>query len=298
MRLVILGAGAIGGVIAGHLARAKREVIAIARGAHLAAIEAHGLRVETPDGAFIAPLQAVATLTEWRDDDVLIGAVKTQDLAAALRATNAPPSVPIVTMTNGIEGERIALRYARTVYGGCIMMPATYLTPGIVQVFAAPTPGLLDIGRYPDGNGDHADEIAGELNVAGFSSEVRANIMRWKRGKLLMNLMNGAEAIAGTPAARTGPRADQAIAEARAVYAAAGLSCISEREDAERRKALAYKPVNGQLRAGGSTWQSLQRGLSLETDYFNGEIVMLGRLHGVPTPVNEALQLEAAAATR
>jgi 2-dehydropantoate 2-reductase len=295
MRLVILGAGAIGGVIAGHLARAKREVIAIARGAHLAAIQANGLRVETPDGAFVAPLQAVAKLTEWRADDVLIVAVKTQDLAAALRETNAPPSVPIVTMTNGVEGERIALRYARVVYGGCIMMPATYLIPGTVQVYATPTPGLLDIGRYPDGTGDHADEIAGELNVAGFSSEVRTNIMRWKRGKLLLNLMNGAEAIAG-PSARTGPRADQAIAEARAVYAAANLSCIGESEDAARRKALVYKPVNGQLRAGGSTWQSLQRGLSLETDYFNGEIVMLGRLHGVPTPINEALQLEAAAA--
>jgi 2-dehydropantoate 2-reductase len=49
--------------------------------------------------------------------------------------------------------------------------------------------------------------------------------------------------------------------------------------------------VNGQMRGGGSTWQSIERGLpSVETDYLNGEIVRLGRLYGVPTPVNTAIQ--------
>ena len=55
----------------------------------------------------------------------------------------------------------------------------------------------------------------------------------------------------------------------------------------------------GSLRAGGSTWQSLARGATaLETDYLNGEITYLGRLHGVPTPVNEALQRLAAEGAR
>ena len=45
------------------------------------------------------------------------------------------------------------------------------------------------------------------------------------------------------------------------------------------------RPVNGEFRGGGSSWQSLARGTrSIETDYLNGEIVMLGALHGVPTP--------------
>ena len=49
-------------------------------------------------------------------------------------------------------------------------------------------------------------------------------------------------------------------------------------------------PIDGQRRPGGSTWQSLARGRPVEVDYLNGEIVLLGRLHGVPTPVNELLQ--------
>jgi 2-dehydropantoate 2-reductase len=51
------------------------------------------------------------------------------------------------------------------------------------------------------------------------------------------------------------------------------------------------QPVDGQMRGGGSSWQSLARGTrSIEADYLNGEIVMLGRRHGVPTPVNALMQ--------
>ena len=57
-------------------------------------------------------------------------------------------------------------------------------------------------------------------------------------------------------------------------------------------------PIDGQDRGGGSTWQSLARGGAVEADYLNGEIVLLGRLHGVPTPVNELLQRAANAAAR
>jgi 2-dehydropantoate 2-reductase len=50
------------------------------------------------------------------------------------------------------------------------------------------------------------------------------------------------------------------------------------------------QPIEGVTKPGSSSWQSLARGTgSLETDYLNGEFVLLGRLHGVPTPVNEAL---------
>ncbi|NVB79244.1 MAG: NAD(P)-binding domain-containing protein [Kofleriaceae bacterium] len=298
MRLVILGAGAIGGVVCGRLARAKRDVVLIARGAHLDAIRERGLRVESPDETFVVKPAVTDRFTDWRTGDVVLLAVKTQDAAAALRELAAPPDVPIVCLTNGVEAERIALRHARDVYGGCVMMPATYMSPGIVQVWASPIPGAIDVGRYPDGLGDVADEVAGELTVAGFASEVRTHIMKWKRGKLLSNLANGAEALCG-PAARRSIVAERARAEARACFAAAGLSVTTEAEDASRRTGFESKPIGDARRDGGSTWQSLARGAStLETDYLNGEIAMLGRLHGVPTPVNELLQRLAAEAAR
>ena len=65
------------------------------------------------------------------------------------------------------------------------------------------------------------------------------------------------------------------------------------------RRGLTVGEISGATRRGGSTWQSLARGArELECDYLNGEIVLLGRLHGVPTPVNELLQQLAAEASR
>ena len=300
MRLVILGIGAIGGVIGGLLARAKRDVVLLARGAQLDAIRAGGLRVESPDATFTVHPE-IADVRErfaWRAGDVLALAVKTQDAAAALRQIAMPRHVPILCLTNGVEAERIALRHVDQVYGGCVKMPATYLTPGVVQVWAAPVFGLIDVGRYPDGAGDLADEIAGELIASGFMSLVRPQIMKWKRAKLISNLANGAEALSG-PEARKSDVADQARTEARACFSAAGLSCATEAEDQASREGYQSKPIAGATRSGGSTWQSLARGATeLETDYLNGEIALLGRIHGVPTPVNNALQELAAEAVR
>ena len=60
---------------------------------------------------------------------------------------------------------------------------------------------------------------------------------------------------------------------------------------ARRSDALRLAPVAGKPRGGGSTWQSIARGAgSVETDYLNGEVALLGRLHNIPTPANEALQ--------
>jgi 2-dehydropantoate 2-reductase len=179
-----------------------------------------------------------------------------------------------------------------------VMMPSTYLTAGLVQAWASPVPGALDLGRYPDGTGEHAAAIAGELRAAGFASEVRPDVMKWKRGKLIANLANAAEALAG-PAARRSEIVERARAEGRACLEAAGLSCTTEAADAAHRAPYESRPIAGAKRGGGSTWQSLARGASsLETDYLNGEIALLGRLHGVPTPVNAALQHLAAAAAR
>lgn len=300
MRLVILGAGAIGGVVGGLLAHAKRDVLVLARGAHLEAIRRDGLRVEGPEQTFTVqvPVADSSDAVDWRADDIVLLATKTQDAAIALHELAPPPHVPVVCLTNGVEAERIALRQVRHVYGGYVAMPATYLSPGVVQAWASPVPGVIDLGAYPDGLGEHAHEIAGELGAAGFTCEVRGNIMKWKRGKLLSNLANGAEALCG-PTARNSKLATRARAEARECFSAAGLSCTIDAEDAARRAGYQSRPIAGETRAGGSTWQSLVRGATrLETDYLNGEIALLGRLHGVPTPVNEALQALAAEAAR
>ncbi len=295
MRFVIFGAGAIGGVVGGRLAEHGHAVVLIARGAHSAAIRERGLRLESPDAVATIDVSVVdhPRQIDWTTDDVVLLAVKTQDTLAALGdlAAVAPAGVPVVCMQNGVESERLALRWFARVYGVCVMCPTTYLTPGVVQAWSSPTTGILDVGRCPAGVDDVAEAIASAFRASTFCSEVRHDIMRWKYGKLLMNLGNAVEAICG-PAARSGPIGTLARREGGACLDAAGIDYVAEAEDTARRGDILHLgSIAGQKRQGGSSWQSLQRQAhSIEADYLNGEVVRLGRLHAVATPVNELLQ--------
>ncbi|NEE00549.1 ketopantoate reductase family protein [Phytoactinopolyspora halotolerans] len=295
MRYVIYGAGAIGGVLGARLFSAGFDATVIARGPHLEAIRRNGLRVDSPDGTETVPVPAVAAPDDVgiAAGDVVILAMKTQDTGAALAALrdSADPATAIVCLQNGVENERMALRSFEHVYGVCVMFPATHTEPGVVQSQSTPIPGLLDIGRYPHGADDTAEQVAAAFRKASFVSEVREDIMRWKYRKLMMNLTNAVQALCGT-GEEARPLVERIRAEGLACLQAAGIDVASEAEETARRgDLLQVRPVAGQTRTGGSSWQSLHRGTgAIEADYLNGEIVLLGRIHGVPTPANEAVR--------
>jgi 2-dehydropantoate 2-reductase len=115
--------------------------------------------------------------------------------------------------------------------------------------------------------------------------------MRWKYRKLIMNLGNAVEALIA-PGAEQDEIAERAEQEGEDCLAVAGIDVASRDEDRERRADLMrIRPIAGRERGGGSSWQSLVRGAgTIEADCLNGEIVLLGRLHGFPTPVNETLR--------
>jgi 2-dehydropantoate 2-reductase len=192
----------------------------------------------------------------------------------------------VVCAQNGVDNERLALRLFERVYGMCVMLPASHLSPGVVEVSSSPVSGILDLGRYPAGVDDVASSVAADLSASTFSSVPEPLVMRRKYAKLLMNLGNALEAACGA-SARSSALGVAARAEAVACFEAAGIDYASDEEDRARRGSL-LTPVG---RQGSSSWQSLARGTgSIEADYLNGEIVLLGRLWGVATPVNALLQ--------
>jgi 2-dehydropantoate 2-reductase len=295
MRFVVYGAGAVGGVIGARLHEHGHEVALIARGRHLEAIRDSGLRIESPDGAVTLRIPAVEHPAELELSEraVVLLAVKSQDTGAALDelVASAPPGVAVACAQNGVENERAALRVFERVYGMHVMLPAAHLEPGVVEASSSPVTGMLDLGRYPRGADETAREIAAALGRSTFDSEARADIMRWKYRKLIMNLGNAVEAVL-EPGPEAGEIERRARAEGESVLQAAAIDVASREEDrARRRGLLQVRPIAGRERGGGSTWQSLARGAATtEADYLNGEIVLLGRLHGVATPVNLELQ--------
>ncbi|MFI7409430.1 ketopantoate reductase family protein [Streptomyces sp. NPDC049627] len=305
MRYIIIGAGAVGGVIGGRLAGSGHEVVLVARGAHYQALRDSGLRLRVPEGELTHRLPVVdgpAALGELRPDDVLVLAVKTQDSVAALQTWapipvagggTAAERLPLFCAQNGVESQRLALRLFRRVYGVCVWLPSTYVEPGVVSAAGSPLTGILHLGRHPHGTDETAHHVAADLEKSSFEAPVVADVARWQYAKLLGNLANALEAVTGPLVGEESLALLRRVrAEGEAVLDAAGIAYASaEEQQAVRGDKVTLVPLDGVPRGGGSSWQSLTRGTgTIEADYLNGEIALLGRLNGVPTPLNELLQ--------
>jgi 2-dehydropantoate 2-reductase len=177
MRFIVFGAGAVGGVIGGRLTQHGHDVVLIGRPEQCRTVTERGLTIESPDSTSTIDVKIVESPKDiqWTPDDVVFLTMKTQDTLVALQglAAVAPLYVPIVCVQNAVENERLAQRWFQRVYGICVMCPTEFLVSGVVRAWSSPVTGILDI-------------------------------MRWKYGKLLMNLGNAAEALCG-PSARSSP---------------------------------------------------------------------------------------------
>jgi 2-dehydropantoate 2-reductase len=322
VRYVVVGAGAIGGTVAARLAQHSpvHPPLLVARGATADTIERSGYRLRSPDDDVTVRVDVARSPAEarLRADDVLVLATKTHQAPAALQtwvdapvvAADAGPDtppvgtagelLPVVALTNGVAAERMALRLFERVLGACVWLPATHLVAGETAVRIAPHSGTFIVGAYPPGaprpsdDADRAvlDTLADDWGASTFTVHVVDDVLRWKHRKLLQNLANALQALAG-PDAHIAPLAGRLVAEAEAVYRASGITWATDaEEDAWRGDVFDVRPVPGMPEVvGGSSWQSVARGDgSIETDYLNGEIALLARLAGVPAPLNATVQ--------
>lgn len=293
MTIIIYGVGAIGGTIAARLALSGAPVTGIARGRQLEAIRENGLLLRTPSGDERVRFPCYADPAEMpiAPQDMIVLAMKGQDTGPALarlRDAGAGEQA-IFCAQNGVANERAALRLFPNVYGVMVVMPSTYVTAGEVVAFGAPKAGIFDVGRFPSGLDEPAHRLVDALNQAGFAAFAKHEVMQSKYGKLLMNLGNVIDAAYGE-AARQSPIAAAARREGAAVLKAAGIQFAQTEEDPRRQTLMTMQPIEGAARVGSSSAQSLARGAgSIETDWLNGEIVLLGRLNGVPVPINSWL---------
>ncbi len=338
MRYVFVGAGAVGSALGGLLAHTGgADVLLVARGDHARAVLDTGLDVRCPDTAFTVRVDVVTTpeQVDLTVDDVLVLTTKTQQAEVALaewadvpvrgRAGNtagrAADVLPVLVAANGVAAEHIALRYFSRVFAVCVWFPTVMIEPGRVIVRGAPSRGVFHIGRYPDSavdssahgsggtgidTGNDADsellaDIAVDWGRAGCLVRRPSAIMQWKYRKLLSNLGNVLQALLGD-ASTVADIQQAADEEAQAVLGAANIAVVSD-EEAQvgwQPPGLSFLPVAGEpTQLGGSSWQSLVRGTgTIETDFINGEIVLIARQNRTTAPVNACLTALARRAAR
>ena len=293
MRYIIYGAGGIGSIMGGHLARTGHDVILIGRPGHVSVINNNGLRLITPTGTHVLRIPAVTSPSQidFATGDVIFLCMKGQDTELALKdLKKVAEDMPVFCFQNGVRNEEIAIRYFSGVYGIMVQVGAVYLTDGEVIARRDP-PGWYIIGRYPEGTDELTEAVAEELRTAGYFIRTTVDIMPYKWGKLIGNLNNAVGAITNGDRESMRPIYNAVFQEAQAIVQKAGIKWISQ-EQVTRDWPEITAPLHGQLNteAQSSTWQSLARHQgNVETEFLNGEIVRVAKKHGLQAPINEKL---------
>lgn len=306
MRVAVIGAGAVGGLLAALLDRAGHDVEVTARGEHLAAIQASGIALDGGYGAHTARVVAGETLRARPELAIL--ATKGQDAEAALRANaGVLEGVPLLVVQNGLGGIRVAGDVLPTspLVGGLALFATSYLSPGRITVTAA-LPIVL--GGAPGTDAGVVERFAALLRGA-LPVEVVESLEGAQWTKLLINHVNALPAITGLSVQQT--VADPALLRVLAASLRetvrianrlgirfSGLQGIpgwilpwlgrGPLGIAARLPRLLAKRM-GDVPNPASTLQSIRRGQLTEIDFLNGAVVRVAGEHGMSAPINAAL---------
>ena len=307
-RYIIFGAGAVGSTIGGLLIRAGFEAVLIARPAYAEALR-RGIRIEQDGEEITFTADAVTAAGDLKPTsrDIVLITTKSQVTTEAVGDLFSVygRSIPVVCLQNGVRNEEIAAKRFDNVYAGLVFLSAVQLKPDLITL---PAGRVLAFGRYPAGLDATAQQIAADLTSAGLEAMASAYVMDMKWGKLVANLNNATHAIVGfwLELALSDAEMRRLMLAVReeglTVLKAAGIaveppegepSPIRIRNMTEALRQPPKPDVNAYgsgHRTYPSTWQDLYLGRrSNEVDFFNGEIVELGKKIGVPTPYNSTL---------
>lgn len=290
MRIVVVGAGAVGSLFGALLQSAGNDVTVVGRPAHVAAIVAHGLQVEgRTSGTF--QLHAVAELPPRVAADMALLTVKTFDLesAASVFGRAVPAPIPVVALENGLGVESLveaALGAAgwptpgQWIVRGINSVPASFLLPGVVRHSGEGEVVLTDYatGRY-------AEKVAEAFRAASIPARVDPDRERVVWRKVLVNAaINPVTADHGIPNGRLllDPYRGQALQlldEALSVAQAEGVRFT----DTDAQKEL-WRVVRATSDNRSSMLQDLDRGRRTEIDAISGAILQLGERRGLSLP--------------
>jgi len=295
MRIAVVGAGSLGGLYGGRLARHGLDVTFIARGATLAALRNSGLTVRSrTQGDFTVPVTATDDPAGIGEADLVLLATKTYDLQNAVEAVRpiVGASTVVLTLQNGIEAAHqvdsiLGRRHALT---GVAYVNAAVEEPAVIRRITEAV-DFIALGEPDGGKSNRVEQVASCLGDAGVETRTPDDVRvpMWEKFILLAGT-GGVLALTRLP---IGPIRESAamselffgaVREAEAVGRAKGIAMAPDIME-QHTKLVNNLPAE----ARSSMMQDVTNGRRLELDALNGAIVRLGRECGVPTPLNLAI---------
>jgi len=293
MKIVVMGAGGVGGYFGGRLAQAGHEVSFVARGKHLEAIRAKGLVLKTPEGEARVKVKAAENPAELGPAEVILFAVKlwdTESAAERLRPLTDKGAV-VIPFQNGVESiERIGkVLGAERVMGGAAYIAARISEPGVIT--QAGIPPRLRFGAVLPAQKKVAEDFHAACKQAGIDVELVGDPVKllWEKFVPLVAL-SSATAVTRQPIGVV--RADP---EMRWLLE----SCMRETWALGRKKgiALADDLVAQSLKfmegmapgVKASMAADLEAGGKLEAPWLAGAVARMSREAGIEAPVNRAV---------
>ena len=287
MKIYVLGAGSIGSLFGGLLARAGNDVTLIGREEQVRAVNERGLEVfgveeftVHPKASFYAPEEP---------PELLILATKSYSTKTALECARncIGPGTWILSIQNGLGNEELALKKTENVMGGVTTNGAMLVEWGRVKWTGR---GITVIGKYPTGKNDFVDEVAQVFSEAGIETRVSENILGWKWAKAIVNsVINSLGTVLGV---KNGFLMKDPNLEGISVDIAREGCLVAQQLGIEfevHPLELLWDTIERTKDNYNSTLQDIMRGKRTEVDYINGKIVEYAKSVGLEAPRNELL---------
>jgi 2-dehydropantoate 2-reductase len=293
MRIVVMGAGGVGGYFGAKLARGGHAVTLVARGAHLEAIRRHGLRIRSSvEGEFVASPIALSDLAGQSPADAVLLCVKGFDTEAALAQLRPAvgPATPVLSLQNGVSSAEVIDRVLGPGHavGGAAYVFAFLEGPGVIAHQLA---GWIVLGELDGRVTPRVEALRDALASAGVPVDLSTSIRQvlWEK-YLFIGAQAGMTALTrcasgvlrGIPECWHMYRA--IVEELAAVGRAEGVSLPEDVVDRLMAAATALPPE-----AQSSMAHDLAAGRRLELEALHGHAVRLGAHHAVPTPATFAV---------
>ena len=293
MKIAIMGSGGLGGYFGARLAAGGSDVAFIARGAHLAAMQTHGISVEGPDPIHVPKVRAVDDPRAAGVSDLVIVAVKLWDTEEALRliAPMVGRRTTIISFQNGVlKDDYLRAAYdAARVMGGVGYVATTIDRPGVIRQ-TGPMQRLI-FGEFDGTRSARAQAFLEACRKGGINAEISADIRRdiWQKFVFLVGL-SGTTTTIRSPIGpiRSNPQTRAFLLDVMREVVAVGRAYGVDLDGdyAEQRLGFADGLAPDMT---SSMHHDLERGNRLEVRWLSGGVASLGDKVGVPTPLNRAI---------